>query len=210
MSQVGTDSLLLQLVAPYKAQMETEMQEVIGETDTTLFKQQPECTLGNFIADAMLQKAKEINPAVDAAVMNYGGIRVSYIQPGAVTVKNMYELMPFDNMLCIVEMNGSTLREFCNHMADAKGWPVNGITYRITPAKQASGILINGKPLDENKTYHIATNDYVANGGDKCSFLIPLKKQQTNIFIREVLIAYVKNLRGRPLHPGIEKRVSYE
>jgi 2',3'-cyclic-nucleotide 2'-phosphodiesterase (5'-nucleotidase family) len=202
------DSALEGLVTPYKIQMEAAMQEVLGKTDTILYKKQPESTLGNFIADAMVQKARTINDRVDAAVMNYGGIRVSYIQPGVITAKQMYELMPFDNMLCIVAMNGAELKTFCNHMAALKGWPVSGIVYEITKDGKANHIMINGQTLNEGKVYYIATNDYVAAGGDNCSFLKPLKKEQTNIFIRDVLMGYVKELNGKPLHPYIEKRVS--
>jgi len=208
-SGVGADSAVAAMVAPYKVQMDAQMLKTIGSTDTVLYKMQPECTLGNFIADAMLQKARELDNDIDAAVMNYGGIRISYIQPGSITVKHMYELMPFDNMLCIVSMNGATLQQFCSHMASAKGWPVSGLRYSITPDKKAAGITINNIPIQDGRVYKIVTNDYVANGGDKCDFLKPLEKEQTNIFIRDVLIAYVKSMHGKPLHPYTEKRVSY-
>lgn len=203
------DSALGGLIAPYKAQMEIAMQDALGKTDTTLYKKQPESTLGNFIADAMLLKARTINNKVAASVMNYGGIRLTYIQPGIITAKQMYELMPFDNMLCIIEMKGTELRIFCNHMASLKGWPVAGISYKITQDGKAVNVTIQGQPLNDNTVYYIAINDYLSTGGDNCSFLKPLKKEQSNIFIRDVLMEYIKKLDGNPLHPGIEKRVSY-
>lgn len=203
------DSGLAGLVAPYKAETEIAMQEALGNTDTTLYRKQPESTLGNFIADAMLLKARTINNNVAASVMNQGGIRLTYIQPGVITAKQMYELMPFDNMLCIIEMKGSELRTFCNHMASLKGWPVADISYEITQDGKATNVMVQGHQLDDNNVYYIATNDYLATGGDKCSFLKPLKKEQTNIFIRDVLMEYIRGLNGKPLHPYTEKRVSY-
>ena len=204
------DTALAHMLQPYRQQMETQMSEVIGNTDTVLYKAQPECTLGNFIADAMYERGRRDNPGADASVMNYGGIRLSYIQPSAISIRTMYELMPFDNMLCIVEMNGKVLKQFCDHMAALKGWPAHGITYRISGDGKAIQVAINGVPVEDNRTYHIITNDYIATGGDNCSFLKPLKKTWTNIFIRDVLIDYVKSLNGKPLHPATQNRVSYE
>jgi len=190
--------------------MDSTMQIVIGRADTTLTKAQPECTLGNFVADAMLQAAKQVNPKVCAAVCNYGGLRIPYLQAGSITIGKMYELMPFDNALTIVEVPGTVLMQWCQHMAAAKGWPVNGISYVIKNGK-AVDIQVNHERMDEKTTYLIATNDYLATGGDKCSFLIPLKATPCNMFIRDVLIDYVKALNNtnKPLHPYIENRVRY-
>ncbi len=205
-----TDSSYTRFLAPYKLRMDSTMQVVIGRTDTNLTKAQPECTLGNFVADAMLQAAKQRNSNVDAAVCNYGGMRIPYINAGNITVGRMYELMPFDNALTIVEVPGKILIQWCNHMAAMKGWPVSGISYLLQDGA-AEYIRINQQPIDENKIYLIATNDYLATGGDKCSFLTPLKATPVNLFIRDILIDYVKALHkdNKPLHPYIEKRVRY-
>ncbi|OSZ79404.1 hypothetical protein CAP35_14445 [Chitinophagaceae bacterium IBVUCB1] len=204
------DSSFTSFLLPYKQRMDSTMQLVIGYTDTVLTKAQPESALGNFVADAMLQAARQVNTQTDAAVCNQGGLRIPYIEAGNITTGKIYELMPFDNALTIVEINGKVLIQWCHHMAAAKGWPVSGISYAIKEGK-AINIQINGKPIDENATYIIATNDYLATGGDKCSFLIPLKATPCNLFIRDVLIDYVKALQkaNKPLHPYIEKRVRY-
>lgn len=204
------DSSYTKFLAAYKTGMDSTMQVVIGRTDTTLTKAQPECTLGNFVADAMLQAAQKRNSKVVAAVCNYGGMRIPYINTGNITVGRMYELMPFDNALTIIEVQGKTLVQWCNHMASLKGWPVSGITYAIKNG-MAIDIAVNNKPVDENATYLIATNDYLATGGDKCSFLTSLKATPVNLFIRDILIDYVKALNkdNKPLHPYIEKRVRH-
>jgi 2',3'-cyclic-nucleotide 2'-phosphodiesterase (5'-nucleotidase family) len=208
-ANISPDSQLLQLVSPYKQKMGAELKVVIGITDTVLYRAQPEGTLGNFVADAMLAKAKMINPNTNIAIANSGGLRISYIQPGSITVQHMYELMPFDNMLCIVEMKGSVLKQFCDHMAALRGWPVSGISYVIATDKKAVDIRVGTNMVEDDKVYYVATSDYLATGGDKCSFLVPLPRQTTNIFIRDELIQYVKNLNGKSLHPHMEKRVSY-
>jgi 2',3'-cyclic-nucleotide 2'-phosphodiesterase (5'-nucleotidase family) len=141
-------------------------------------------------------------------VLNYGGIRLTYINPGPITRGKMYELMPFDNMLSIVEVPGDVLKQFCNTMAAYKGWPVSGLQFTIKN-KKAENILLNGEPVNDNVVYKIATNDYVARGGDNCSFMVPLKKRYTTIFLRDILIDYVAalNKENKPLHPVIQNRI---
>ena len=206
----GTDSGFVKMLAPYKEKMDLQMDVVIGHADTMLTKMQPECTLGNFLADAQLLAAKKIEKDVVAAVANYGGIRIPYITAGPITLGKIYELMPFDNMLVIAEIPGDVMKHFCDHIARAKGWPVSNIKFDIV-GKEARRIYINNKPLDEHATYKIAVNDYMATGGDNCDFLVPLKKETTNIFVRDALIEYVKDLEkeNKPLHPKLENRLQY-
>lgn len=205
---ISPDSGLVRLIQPYKDQLDVKMGEVIGRTGTALTKKQPECTLGNFMADAQLAAARKIDRGVIASVVNYGGIRTSYISEGEIQMRKMYELMPFDNMLTIIEVSGATLRELCDHMASLKGWPVSGMSYEIRDGK-AINIKVGGQLLGEQAMYKLAVSDYIANGGDHCHFLKPYKQGLTNIFIRDALIAYVRDLsaRNKALHPTLEKRV---
>lgn len=205
---IAPDSSLVKLIKPYKEQLDVQMDKVIGKTDTTLTKKQPECTLGNFMADAQLRSAQKIDPSVKISVANYGGIRISYLSPGEIKLRNMYELMPFDNALVIIEVSGSTFHQFCDHMASLGGWPVSGLSYIIRD-KKATNIVAEGKPLNEQAIYKIALSDYVANGGDKCDFLQTAKQRSTGILIRDALIEYVSDLtaQNKALHPSLENRV---
>ena len=63
------------------------------------------------------------------------------------------------------------------------GWPMTGdITMLLTDLSN----------YQDDATYYIATNDYVANGGDNCSFLIPCKKYSTGKTIRTLVIAFIQ------------------
>jgi 2',3'-cyclic-nucleotide 2'-phosphodiesterase (5'-nucleotidase family) len=204
------DSSLVRMLAPYKAGVDTQMQVVIGSTDIPLSKAQPECTLGNFMTDAQLEAAKRLDANVVASVVNYGSLRINYISPGPITRGKIYELMPFDNMLAIVEMPGSVLHQLCDLMAARKGWPVSGLQFTIKD-KKAENILVDGEPLNEHLVYKIALNDYLARGGDNCDFLAPMKKRYTSIFVRDILIQYVAALQKehKELHPVLDKRIVY-
>lgn len=204
------DSNLMKMLAPYKVGVDTQMNVVIGHTDMPLTKAQPESTLGNFMADAQLIAAQKLDPKVAASFVNYGGVRISYIAPGTITRGKMYELMPFDNTVTIIEVSGELLKQLCGHIAKGKGWPVAGISFKIKD-KEAQDILLNGKPVNDNIVYKITLSDYLARGGDNCDFLEPLKKRYTSIFLRDALIEYVHHLEEQhlPLHPQLEKRITY-
>jgi 2',3'-cyclic-nucleotide 2'-phosphodiesterase (5'-nucleotidase family) len=207
---LSTDSNLVKMLQPYKTGVDTQMLVVIGRTDIPLTKAQPECTIGNFMADAQMVAAQKLDKKVVGSVINYGGIRLAYIAPGSITRGEMYELMPFDNMLTIVEVPGKVLRQFCSHMAKYKGWPVSGIHYTIRD-KEATDITVDGDPLNDQLVYKIAMSDYIARGGDNCDFLSPLKKRYTSVFVRDAMIEYVQALsqENKPLHPEIESRIRY-
>lgn len=204
------DSAISALLQPYKVGVDTQMKVVIGYADVPLTKSQPESTMGNFVADAQLAAAQQIDPSVAFSVANYGGLRIPYLAPGAITRGHIYELMPFDNFLTIVEMPGRTVQEFCDHMAARKGWPVSGVTYVIREGK-ATDIKINGEPLNEQVTYKVAINDYMAAGGDNCDMLRPLRRRKTTLFVRDALMQYLAALEqaGLPLHPSLENRITY-
>lgn len=209
-SSLARDGKMEQMLQPYKRSMDTAMNVIIGYSAVPLSKAQPECTLGNFMADAQLALARRKDPAVQVSVMNYGGIRLPYISPGAITKGRIYELMPFDNKLTVAEVPGKVLRQFCDHMAAYGGWPVAGLTFRIKD-KKATDIRVGGVALNDQLVYHTAVSDYIANGGDNCSFLEDCKKTYFNIFVRDMLIDYLSalNSNGDSLKVQLEKRVSY-
>ncbi len=204
------DSSLASLLRPYKQGVDTQMLVIIGHTDIPLTKAQPESTLGNFITDAMVVAAQQIDPKVVAAIGNYGGIRLPYIAPGPITRGRMYELMPFDNMLTIVDVPGTVLQQFCDMIAARKGWPVSGISFAIKDG-QAVEVQIGDAAINPAAVYKLALSDYNARGGDNCEFLKPLKKRTTSVFLRDAMIEYVAALAaaGKPLHPLLQKRIRY-
>lgn len=206
----GGSALLDSLIQPYKIKMEAEMDVVIGESAVPLTKAQPECTMGNFMADAQLVIAQKYNPKVSISVMNYGGMRIPYLSPGPIKKGDVYSMMPFDNKLAIVQVPGSVLKQFCNHIAKWKGWPISGIRFQIKD-NQATDILVNGEEVNDQLIYWVAVSDYIANGGDECSFLISCKKEVKNVFVRDMLIEYIEDLqlKGEHLHPKLEKRITY-
>lgn len=204
------DSAMLVLLKPYSDSLSKSMNDVVAVSETDLEKKQPEGSLGNFLADAMLAMAeKSYATHVDAAFINYGGIRLPSLPSGNITRSKVFELSPFDNLLVIQKVNGKVLQEFLDHVAAKGGWPCSGINMQIKD-KKAINIKIGGAPLNESATYTIANNDYVANGGDDCAMLKSIPQVSNGYIFRDAVFDYLAELKkqGKKISAKTENRVS--
>lgn len=204
------DSAQLQFLQPYTDQVNKTMNDVVGIADISLEKKQPECTLGNFMADAFLVMARtKYNTTVDAAFVNFGGIRLTQLPAGPVTTGKIFELMPFDNLLILQKLKGSVLQKLLDLMAAKGGWPVAGLTMQISNNK-AVNVKIGGHPLDPEAIYTIANSDFVANGGDNADMLRGVPQITNGYLMRDALFDYIRLLKsqGKNISANLENRVS--
>ena len=207
-----TDTGIAAFLKPYSDSIHKSMHIIIATTETTLQKKQPEGTLGNFLADALYEIAAEkFNVHIDAAFLNPGGIRVPHIAKGPVSVGNIYEVMPFDNLIALQKVKGDVFQEFLNLTAAKGEWPVAGLTMKIKNNK-ATGIIIGGRPLNVNAYYNIINSDYIVNGGDNCDMLRVIPATTTGYLVRDAFIDYFSNCSkdGKKIAVKIESRVSYD
>lgn len=204
------DTGIQQLLLPYRDSVNRAMGKTIGFTTQSLARKLPESILGNFMADCMrVMASRRFNKTVDAAFVNYYGIRAD-LPEGKIVLGNIYELMPFDNLIVLQQVKGSVLRAFLNLVASKGGWPVSGIQMQIQN-KQAANILVNGKQLDDTAVYTVANSDYVANGGEECAMLKSIPQESKGYLYRDALIEHIQELNraGKPVSAVIENRVTY-
>jgi 2',3'-cyclic-nucleotide 2'-phosphodiesterase (5'-nucleotidase family) len=204
----GDDSVE-SMVAPFRDRMGEEVEQVIGEAAVPLTKGVPEGTLGNFASDAMLWAAShEMGVPVHMAFTNNGGLRVPIAQ-GPITVGQMFELMPFENMLSVLTLSGAQVVEVANGLARWRGEPIAGFSFRIVTEGEervARDVLIAGDPVELEAEYLLVTNDYLANGGEAPSPIHrPLARQDLPVLLRDALIGYVREI--GVIHPQLEGRI---
>lgn len=211
---IEEDAKILAMIEPYKQELDEAMDIIIGTNAEDMTKGKPESLLTNWFADALHQKSVDYykDGTVDFTVSNYGGIRIPTLVAGEITKGEIFELMPFDNMIVVIEMADTTIMKLFNHMADDKGWPISKeATYTVKNGKPIN-IRINGKPLEKGKTYRVSTSDYLANGGDKCYFFEEGKREDLGILMRGALIQYVEEqtVKGLPIKSILDGRLKYE
>jgi len=205
-----SDPALKQFLQPYADNVNKTMNDVVGVADISLEKKQPEGTLGNFMVDAFFSMAAEkYNTKVDAAFLNFGGIRLPQLPAGNVTTGKVFELMPFDNLLILQKLKGNVLQQLLDLGASKGGWPVAGITMQIKD-KKAVNVIIGGKPLDPDAVYTTVNSDFMANGGDNADMLRDVPQITNGYLMRDAIFDYIKKLKsqGKNISAKIENRVT--
>lgn len=204
------DSGYIAHLMPFKISLESEMGKVIGESAQHMRVHKPESLLSNLVADVYRTEASEIlGFEVDVAVTNMGGIR-SELPKGEITVRKIFELMPFENELVVLWLKGDQLLELLHFFASIKGQGVSGLRMEIKDG-QAINVLIGNQPIEAEKTYSIATNDYLAGGNDGMIQLARAQKMQTTgLKVREIFLDYVKKqtMLGKPLQSSLDGRIT--
>ena len=207
---IARDSTTLAMIAPYKEKLDREMYQVIGELESELMKKQPESTLGNWVSDMIhVQTERYIGQEVDFAVVNYGGLRVPSLPAGELTVSQIFELMPFDNQLVILKVDGKVVQQFFQRMAERGGWPISySVRYEINEGTPVN-IRIKDKAIEQDQIYKIAISDFVANGGDRCFFFRDQEREATNVLFRDAMLEFIQiaSKDGQKLGAKVEGRV---
>lgn len=145
-----------------------------------------ESGLGSWMADCFKD-----TEGVDAFIMNGGGIRAD-IAAGPVTLRSLFETMPFDDTLVKLKMKGSLLRSALDHVLGApKGAQIGGMTATFSQLKprhhRLSAVTVDGAPLDDAKTYSVGTLDFLA--GSYAEFKKADSSQETGTLARDALRA---------------------
>jgi 5'-nucleotidase/UDP-sugar diphosphatase len=161
------------LVEEYGRRVRAEQEEVIGEALVDLEglgARRQETNLGDLLTDILRSETGS-----DLAVLNGGGIRTD-IPQGPIRVKTVLDVLPFDNFPVVLRLNGLEVREVLEQgVSDLGGHggkflQVSGLrlVYRPSapPGDRIQEIRINGQPLDPDREYLLATNDFLAAGGD--------------------------------------------
>jgi 5'-nucleotidase / UDP-sugar diphosphatase len=206
---VTPDPEVAAAVARYEAEFAREMDVPLATTAVELDSRNAtvrtrEAAIGNLIADAMCASAH-----ADAAIMNGGGIRAGRVYaPGtAITRRDVLAELPFGNRVVTIELSGRDLRRAVENgfaqLPDARGrFPqVSGLVVEADLSRPVGSRIVSmkvgGSPLDEQRTYKVATNDFLARGGDGYSMFeaaqrllpvddSPLLANETMVYLRRI------------------------
>lgn len=189
----------LAVLAPYKQKVDSIMNPVIGKSDIDMTAKRPESLLSNLVADVLRNSAiPYIGQPADVGIINMGGLR-NNLSAGDITYRNIYEILPFENALCIVTLKGSDVKDLMNDIAKVGGEGLSNVRIVINKDMDVLNLQIGGKPVDDEKLYTIATIDYLAEGNDRMTaFQKAVKKHcEPEATVRYLFIEYIKSETGK-------------
>lgn len=195
-------------IAPYRQRVTEQMTAVLGTAPVAITKGAGESPLSNFVADIQRERAsKETGKPVDLGVMTNGGLRAP-IPAGPVTMGSIFELMPFENELVVLDAPGPVVQQLFTYAAKAK-MPVSGAFFTVGADGTPQDLRIGGQPFDASRTYTVAISDYLAGGGDNMGFFKNLKPRGTGVLLRNAIAEHIQQQtqQGKPIEAKIEGRV---
>jgi len=217
---VTPDPEVAAAVARFEQALLDKMTEAICTTEvaldsSTVIVRTREAAIGNLFADAM-----RAGTHADAAILNGGGIRAGKTyEPGArISQGDVLAELPFGNRVVVLEVSGADLKRAIENglsrLPGASGrFPqVSGMSVEFALARDAgsrvTAMRVNGAPLDENRTYHLAVLDYLAHGGDDYAMFTNARRitpdNDAPLMVNEV----VQYLRGLgTVRTGVEGRI---
>ncbi len=223
----GEDPEIKNQITILNNQLEELRQVTVGTTTTPLNGSRAdcrtqECTMGNMIADAILWRFKK--RGVEVVIQNGGGLRAS-IDTGPISWGNVLTVLPFRNRITLLKISGadilSALENGFSRVEDQAGrFPqVAGMRVKWTPNAPVGKRVLSvevGKPetgyypLDLQQSYLLATNDYLATGGDGYDIFKSQSQgyQHVGPRLEDAVIEYLAEF--SPLTVNLEGRIQTE
>jgi len=205
---IEEDQSYLDLITPYKIKLDHEMGQVIARGAKELKKNQGESPLGNLVADMQMRYSeKKFGRRVDISVVNNGGLRNS-LPEGDITLGDVFELAPFENVIYLLELTADDVEKVAEYAVKGKNLGMTGLHVEGKDGKLIS-FTVGGQQVVPGKSYVMAINDYLANGGDHMKFLIPLPRlEESSILMREMILDQMKEwtAAGKAIDAAIEGR----
>jgi 5'-nucleotidase len=175
-----------------------------------------ESALGDLIADSTLAALQD--KGVQIAFMNTGGIRkdLEAGQGNVVSFGQVQAVLPFGNTLVAMDMTGAQLRTLLEQQWDRPAASEasvlqvsHGFSYQWDESKPKGSrivhdsVRLNGAPIDDNKTYRVVANNFLAEGGDAFpAFAKAVNKEDTQLRDLDVLMAYLRKNDGKAGAPA--------
>lgn len=205
---LAVDSSLEEIIRPYRVPLEQKMAETIVRSDGPLTLGLPESPLSNMICDLLLYNIPmSSGKYADVCFLNFGGLRIE-LPEGPVSRSMIFEMMPFENEVVIVQLDGLQLQQLLNQVAARGGGPIGGVTMLIR-GELADSVFVQGEALSASSIYNVLTSDYLLAGGDKYTIPAPKLVERPGTKIRDALIDIMLSYQeqGKNLSPRTDGRI---
>ena len=187
-----------QVIDGWNKKLDKVVQQTVANSPVELTRAYGESSsLGNLAADALLVAAGK---DTQLALTNSGGIR-NEIPAGAITMGAVISTFPFPNELATMDLTGKQLRSLMEHGAGLSNGVLQvskGLEMKYDSSKpvgqRVTVLTLNGKPIEDATVYHIATNSFLADGGDGFTAFTEGKARNTSggYYVSNAVVDYFK------------------
>jgi 2',3'-cyclic-nucleotide 2'-phosphodiesterase (5'-nucleotidase family) len=216
-ASIPEDAEIQKVIAPLAAELKASFGLPLVHAPQGLFRGRrgEENLLGYWVSDVMRTAAEmATGRPVRFAITNAGGLRAN-LRPGQLKVADIYEVMPFENELLVVELTGAEVIQVVKESIVRRGGePCSGVKVVVGGTPEVPTCTVtwaDGTPIDPVAAVSLATTDYLYSGGDS----IPTLKQgrkpiTTGLTLRQILLDQCARLAkgGKDLLPPAPGRYS--
>ena len=191
----GKDKKADKILKKFTKKVNKKMAQIIGKSNVSLLisKEGLDSDIGNWMTDVMRKHAK-----TDLAFQNTHGIR-SVMTEGPLTMRDIYQIMPFDNTLVTLKMTGKLIKKLMrdNFRNSYSKMQISGMKVKFKTNKNNNptdiDIYINSKLVKPNDEFTVVTNNYLTSGGSGGkAFTLSKDLNDTMMPIRNVLIQSIR------------------
>lgn len=204
------DSATEKFYADLQKELEPITKEVIGQATEAFTHNRGDkggvTLLGRWACEVMAEKT-----GAQIAIQNGGGLRRT-LEKGDITMGDMYEIMPFDNYLVVMDLPGEDIKKAIDHgiiNPNVTDGAFSGLIVEYDSSKEFENritkiTLSDGTPLDMKKIYRVVVNDFMFTGGDNYNFKNATNVDETYVPVRDVFVETIK--KAKQITP---KKVDY-
>ena len=201
------DPAAMTIMEKYKPAVDSLVAPILGESLMGMTGGRPESLLSNWSADVLVASSDFVDgKQADLGLFNMGGLR-NNMPKGIIRRGDIMLISPFNNHLAVAHLKGSDLLELMRNIAAVHGEGVSReVRLVITKEGRLESATIGGAPIDPERIYRVATNDYLTDGNDKMfAMKKALKVDVSEAIVRECMMKYIEQ--HSPISAAIEGRI---
>jgi 2',3'-cyclic-nucleotide 2'-phosphodiesterase/3'-nucleotidase/5'-nucleotidase len=201
---MSIDPAMTDMLAPYLRTAD----EIGGRLVTMLAEPLSSSAGGDRRLGTLIAEAARAYVDADFGLHNPGGVRID-LPAGRVTYADLHRVMPFDNMVVELALTGRQLRELAEQTGPRYYFANLRATYRPDQAAprfgRASLTLADGTPIVDDRSYTLATSDFLADGGDSLIMLSALERVNTGVTVLDAVVAALRELPAPVTLPALAR-----
>ena len=167
--EIPENAQMLSLLTPFQNKGKAQLDVKIGNVNARLEGDRSKVRFVQTNMAHLILAAQMARTTADFAVMSGGGVRDS-IEAGDITYKDVLKVQPFGNLVVYVDMSGKEVKDYLTAVAkmkpDSGAYPQFANVSFTSANGQLNDLKIKGEPVDDAKTYRMATLSFNATGGD--------------------------------------------